>query len=78
MTTSRRVVAAIARSLIPRLLVTGLLVIAASGAAVGETITSSAGLTADIASDGRIALGLEGDIWVVPANGREAKSITRG
>ncbi|NNF40523.1 MAG: amidohydrolase family protein [Woeseiaceae bacterium] len=78
MTTSRRVVAAIARSLIPRLLVTGLLIIAASGAAVGETITSSAGLTADIASDGRIALGLEGDIWVVPANGREAKPITRG
>lgn len=73
MTMSRRVVRAIAG-----LLITGLLIIAASGVAVGETITSSAGLTADIASDGRIALGLEGDIWMVPANGREAKQITRG
>ncbi len=83
MTMSRRVVAAIARLLIPRLLIprlliTALLIIAASGVAVGETITSSAGLTADISSDGRIALGLEGDIWIVPANGRDAKRITRG
>ena len=58
--------------------ITGLLIIATSGVAVGETITSSAGLTADISSDGRIALGLEGDIWIVPSNGREAKQITRG
>ena len=51
MTMSRRVVAAIAR-----LLITGLLIIATSGVAVSETITRSAGLTADISSDGRIAL----------------------
>ena len=78
MTMSRKVVAAIARLLIPRLLITGLLIIATAGVAVGETITSGAGLTADISSDGRIALGLEGDIWIVPANGREANPITRG
>ncbi|MGB5512459.1 MAG: amidohydrolase family protein [Woeseiaceae bacterium] len=74
---ARRVVAAIAGWLIPRSLVTGLLIIVASGVAVGETITSSAGLTAEISSDGRIALGLEGDIWIVPANGLEAKQVTR-
>ena len=68
MTMSRGVAAAI----------TGLLIIATSGVAVSETITSSAGLTADISSDGRLALGLEGDIWIVPSNSREAKRITRG
>ncbi len=68
MTMSRRAAAAI----------TGMLIVAASGVAAGETITSGAGLSADVSSDGRIALGLEGDIWIVPKDGGEAKPITRG
>jgi hypothetical protein len=55
-----------------------MLIVAASGIAAGETITSSAGLAADVSSDGRIVLGLEGDLWIVPGNGGEAKPLTRG
>ncbi len=68
MTMSRRAAAAIIT----------MLIVAASGVAAGETITSSAGLSADVASDGRIVLGLEGDLWIVPGNGGEAIPITRG
>ena len=68
MTMSRRAAAAII----------AMLIVAASGVAAGETITSSAGLSADVASDGRIVLGLEGDLWIVPGNGGEAIPITRG
>ena len=47
--------------------------------AVGrETITRGQNLSADIASDGRIAMDLRGDIWVVPGNGGKARRLTRG
>jgi hypothetical protein len=68
MTKSRRTAVAI----------TAMVITTASGIAAGETITSSAGLAADVSSDGRIALGLDGDLWIVPGNGGEAKPITRG
>lgn len=42
-----------------------------------ETITKSRNLTADVAGDGRIAIDLLGDIWIVPPGGGEAVAITR-
>lgn len=42
-----------------------------------ETITRGQNMTADVASDGRIAIDLMGDIWIVQPGGGEATAITR-
>ncbi|MGB5489972.1 MAG: hypothetical protein WBM76_04005, partial [Woeseiaceae bacterium] len=45
--------------------------------AAQQTITRGGNLSADIARDGRVAIDLAGDIWVVPPGGGTAKSVTR-
>ncbi|MCP5091624.1 MAG: hypothetical protein GY949_11945, partial [Gammaproteobacteria bacterium] len=42
-----------------------------------ETLTRGQNMTADVASDGRIAIDLLGDIWIVQPGGGEAAAITR-
>lgn len=42
-----------------------------------ETITRGRNISADIASDGRVAINLAGDLWIVPRSGGNAEPITR-
>jgi hypothetical protein len=41
------------------------------------TITRGANLSVDVAKDGRIAIDLGGDLWVVPAGGGDAQQLTQ-
>jgi len=41
------------------------------------TITRGASLSVDAAKDGRLAMDLLGDLWVVPGGGGEARQLTR-
>jgi len=41
------------------------------------TITRGASLSVDAATDGRIAIDLRGDIWIVPGGGGEARQLTQ-
>ena len=41
------------------------------------TITRGANLSVDAAKDGRLAIDLRGDLWVVPGGGGEARQLTR-
>ncbi len=41
------------------------------------SITKGKNLSVDVASDGRLAIDLLGDIWVVPADGGDATQLTR-
>jgi len=43
-----------------------------------ETISRGKNLSVDIARDGRLAIGLVGDIWIVPPGGGEARALTHG
>ena len=43
-----------------------------------ETITREPNLSADVASDGRVAIDLRGDIWLVPGEGGKANRLTSG
>lgn len=52
--------------------------LAASSLSAQETITRGQNISADIASDGRVAIALAGDIWIVPHNGGRASAITHG
>lgn len=56
--------------------VVGLLVLA-SQLDAQETISRGGNISADIARDGRVAIDLAGDIWIVPPGGGKAKAITR-
>ena len=51
---------------------------AAVSTSAQETITRGENLSVDVASDGRVALGLAGDIWIVPAGGGDASAVTKG
>lgn len=51
-------------------------VLVASPLAAQQTVTRGGQLAADIAPDGRVAMDLAGDIWVVPAGGGKARAIT--
>lgn len=63
--------------MIRNLAVTIAAVLAATTALAQETITRGKNISADIANDGRLAIGLAGDIWIVPASGGEAVAVTR-
>lgn len=41
------------------------------------TLTSGANLSVDAAKDGRLAIDLRGDLWIVPGGGGEARQLTR-
>lgn len=63
-----------------RLLTPGLFVIlflASTAAQANETITRGNNLSTDVAEDGRLAMDLAGEIWVIPPGGGEATSITK-
>ena len=53
------------------------LLILASPLEAQETISRGRNISADIASDGRVAIDLAGDIWIVPPGGGKAEAITR-
>ena len=54
------------------------LTLAAVAHADSETVTHADGLTADTTADGRVAIELDGDIWIVPSTGGLATPATRG
>lgn len=56
----------------------GALSLATVACANSETVTRADGLTADVADDGRVAIELDGDIWIVPSMGGRAKPATLG
>ena len=39
------------------------------------TITRGASLSVDAAKDGRLAIDLRGDLWIVPGGGGEARQL---
>ncbi len=43
-----------------------------------ESVTRGKNLSPDVAADGRVAISLAGDIWVVPRGGGEARRVTNG
>ena len=56
--------------------VVGLSVLLASPLAAQQTVSRGTNLSADAAGDGRIAIDLAGDIWIVPPRGGTAKRLT--
>ena len=58
-------------------IIVGLYLLAASSLSAQETITRGRNISADIASDGRVAIDLAGSIWIVPQSGGEASAITQ-
>ncbi len=58
-------------------IIVGLYLLAASPLSAQETITRGRNISADIASDGRVAIDLAGSIWIVPQSGGEASAITQ-
>ncbi len=59
-------------------LATGFALLATTLAVAAETITRADNLSVTVAADGRIAMDLLGDIWVVPAGGGRATAPDRG
>lgn len=57
------------------LLILSLLLAAQADAQV--TITRGAGLAVDVTKDGRLAIDLRGDIWIVPGGGGDARQLTQ-
>lgn len=45
--------------------------------AAQQTVTRGSNLSADIAVDGRVAIDLAGDIWIIPPGGGTANAVTR-
>ena len=43
-----------------------------------QTLTRGADMSVDVAKDGRLAIDLLGDLWVVPGNGGDARQLTEG
>jgi hypothetical protein len=41
-----------------------------------QTITRGADMSVDVAKDGRLAIDLLGDLWIVPSNGGDARQLT--
>ena len=56
----------------------GLLLLATAVCASTETVTRGSGISADVASDGRVLIELDGGIWVVPPRGGSAEPIDIG
>ena len=57
------------------LVVSGFLLAASADAQI--TITRGASLSVDAAKDGRLAIDLRGDIWIVPGGGGDARQLTQ-
>lgn len=57
--------------------VAGLLLLAATPLHAQESINRGNHLSVDVTGDGRIAIDLVGDIWIVPPGGGEARQVTR-
>ncbi|MBT8101407.1 MAG: PD40 domain-containing protein [Gammaproteobacteria bacterium] len=55
----------------------GLFLLPASPLDAQEIISRGGNIAADIASDGRVAIDLMGDIWIVPPGGGKASAVTR-
>lgn len=51
-------------------------VLAASPLAAQQIVSRGGNLSADVARDGRVAIDLAGDVWIVPPGGGKANSIT--
>lgn len=47
-------------------------------ASAQTTIDRGTNLSVDVSSDGRLAIDLRGDIWIVPGSGGEARQLTQG
>ncbi|NNF40261.1 MAG: amidohydrolase family protein [Woeseiaceae bacterium] len=65
-------------SRITLLLAAGSVVLATSLAIAAQTITRADNLSVAVAADGRVAMDLLGDIWIVPAGGGRAEALTEG
>jgi len=61
-----------------RLLTATLFLLGPALAGAQPTLTKGTNFSVDVAQDGRLAIDLLGEIWIVPANGGEARSITSG
>ena len=61
-----------------RLIAVLLLGICAAPVTAQVTVARDANLSVDVAPDGRIAIDLRGDIWVVPGGGGDAVAVTQG
>jgi len=59
----------------PAFLILGLLCAASASAQI--TVTRGADLSVDVAGDGRLAIDLRGDIWIVPSGGGDARQLTQ-
>lgn len=59
-----------------RLIVICAILLTAQSAAAQISVTQSTNLSVDVASDGRLAIDLLGDIWTVPAGGGDATQLT--
>lgn len=49
----------------------------ANSAVAQVTLTKGSNLAVDVASDGRVAMDLGGDLWVVPSSGGDARQLTQ-
>ena len=58
-------------------LVTTILLLSANTTLAQITLSRGDGISVDVASDGRLAIDLDGDIWVVPGGGGDATQLTR-
>ena len=64
------------KSRVAALSVAAMMVSIALPLAAQQTVTRGANLFADVATDGRVAIDLAGDIWVVPPGGGTATALT--
>ncbi|MBT8066935.1 MAG: PD40 domain-containing protein [Gammaproteobacteria bacterium] len=64
------------RTLVRNILAVALALCLATPLVAQQTVTRGGNLAADIAFDGRVAIDLEGDIWIVPPGGGEARPVT--
>lgn len=60
-----------------RLVIAIVCLVLAAPLAAQVTLTRGVNLSVDAASDGRLAIDLRGDIWIVPGGGGEARQLTQ-
>ena len=61
-----------------RLIILAFAIVCALPASAQVTFTRSANLAVDVSKDGRLAIDLRGEIWVVPSGGGDARQLTQG